>query len=74
MNDNRKITDIYSGRKTEGNVSNNFNKTMIPHLKVGRKSSPIIPSQDKLNKTMGRGSGSGTNLNQRRTSAQKKKV
>ena len=72
-NDNKKITNIYSGRKTEGNASNNFNKTMIPYSKVGRKSSPFIPSQDKLNKTMGRGSGSGTSLNQRRTSAQKKK-
>ena len=71
-NDNKKITNIYSGRKTEGNASNNFNKTMIPHSKVGRKSSPFIPSQDKLNKTIERRRGSGTSLNQRRTSAQKK--
>ena len=73
---NKKSGNInyFAGRNTEG-ISSNYNKTLIPHSRQNRIKSPLVSSQEKLNKTMVNKDKGTTNTiaTQGRTSAQKKK-
>ena len=66
--------NFFGGRNTEG-ISSNYNKTLIPHSRQNRIKSPLVSSQEKLNKTMVNKDKGITNTiaTQGRTSAQKKK-